>query len=78
MKVFQTIDSGKHQIQKDKVWVEFFHLFKKGFSCYESLKEMALFKDLIMDQLSDAGIVFDSRNEHRFDDYGIKEPEILY
>ncbi len=31
-----------------------------------------------MDQISDAGIVFDNRNDHRFDDCGIKEPEILY
>ena len=78
MKEFQTIDSGKHHIQQDKVWVEFVHLFKKGFRCYESLKEMALFTDLLMDQTTDAGFFFDSRNDHRFDDCGIKEPEILY
>ena len=78
MKAFQTIYSGKHQIQQDKVWVEFLNLFKKGFSCYVSLKEMALFTDLLIDQVSDAGIVFDSHNDHPFDDCGIKEPEILY
>ena len=78
MKAFQTIDSGKHQIQQDKVWVEFLNLFKKGFSCYVSLKEMALFTDLLMDQLLGEGIILDNRNYHRFDDCGIKEPEILY
>ncbi len=29
MRAFQAFDSGKHQIQQDKVWVEFDHLFKK-------------------------------------------------
>ena len=78
MKAFQTIDSGKHQIQQDKVWVEFVHFSKKGLNCYESLKEMALFTDLLLDQVSDAGIVFDNRNDHRFDNCEVKETEVLY
>ena len=43
--------------------LEFVHLFKKVFSCYEPLKDTALLTDLPTDQLSEAGVVFDNRND---------------
>tara|TARA_B100002051_G_scaffold164095_1_gene155072 strand:+ start:701 stop:895 length:195 start_codon:yes stop_codon:yes gene_type:complete len=59
----QTIHSRKHQIQQNEVRVELFDVVQKGLSSAEALAAMTFVTDLLVNQLSDAGIVLHNRND---------------
>ena len=59
----QAIHSRKHQIHQNEVRIQLLDVVQKGFSGAEAPAAMTFVTDLLVDQLSDAGIVLHNRND---------------